>query len=303
MMKNDNIRIKQKKADFLLYGFAYLFLILAGIFLISLPFLSIAPASDILSIVFMSIGILFTVGGGVMYGILLYRGICPKDALIITNKGFTNRMLGGKEGVYVEWVNVASMKVFGLTKAPMLGLTLTDNEAYIASLGGKAARDARTNIELGLPVIAISQRDVFLKIPELKSLFSRMIKGAISWEQYASHNKKADLHPEEIVEYHFEEQPDELSETKSGKNGFVAAGDLDNQLSEATSDAAAEASAEASVEEPATDEAASEEASYEEAIATKTVELPDAATTKEVETNNTTADDEEEVLMLDMDGE
>ena len=29
MVKNDNIRIKRKKADFLLYGFSYLFLILA----------------------------------------------------------------------------------------------------------------------------------------------------------------------------------------------------------------------------------------------------------------------------------
>ena len=28
MVKNDNIRIKRKKADFLLYGFSYLFLIL-----------------------------------------------------------------------------------------------------------------------------------------------------------------------------------------------------------------------------------------------------------------------------------
>ena len=217
-MKNDNIRIKQKKSDFLLFGIAYLFLILAGIFLIGLPFLSIAPANDILSILFLAIGIAFVVGGGIMYGLLLYRGICPKDALIITNKGFTNRLLGGKEGIYVEWVNVASMKVFGLTKAPMLGLTLADNEAYISSLSGKDAKDARENLELGLPVIAISQLDIFLKIPELKSLFSRMIKGAISWEQYASHNKKADLHSEESVEHRFEEQPDELTEDKSAKN-------------------------------------------------------------------------------------
>ena len=278
-MKNDNIRIKQKKSDFLLFGIAYLFLILAGIFLIGLPFLSIAPANDILSILFLAIGIAFVVGGGIMYGLLLYRGICPKDALIITNKGFTNRLLGGKEGIYVEWVNVASMKVFGLTKAPMLGLTLADNEAYISSLSGKDAKDARENLELGLPVIAISQLDIFLKIPELKSLFSRMIKGAISWEQYASHNKKADLHSEESVEHRFEEQPDELTEDKSAKNAFVPAGDLDNQL---------------------------EEANSVEATATKTVELPDAATTREVNAQEPAEEGSsqtEEVMMLDMDGE
>ncbi len=286
MLKNDNIRIKQRKADFLLFGFAYLFLVLAGIFLIGLPFLSFSSLSEILSIVFICIGIVFAGGGGVLYGILLYRGICPRDALIITNKGFTNRLLGGKEGIYVEWVNVASMKVFGLTKAPMLGLTLADNEAYILSLPGKAARDARANLELGLPVIAISQRDVFLQIPELKSLFSRMIKGAISWEQYASHNKKADLHTEEAEQrptLHFEEHPDELSDTKKASKGFVPAGDPDDQLSDAE-------------QEPTSP------------LATATVEVPTAATTREVEVNvtNDEQDSEEtkdEVLMLDMDGE
>lgn len=279
-MRNDNIRIKQKKSDFLLFGIAYLFLILAGIFLIGLPFLSIAPSNDILSVLFLSIGILFVVGGGTLYGILLYRGICPKDALIITNKGFTNKLIGGKEGVYVEWVNVASMKVFGLTKAPMLGLTLSDNEAYISSLSGKAAKDARANLELGLPVIAISQRDVFLKIPEIKSLFSRMIKGAISWEQYSSHNKKADIRTEEIVEHHFVEQPDEMSDQQNPNSEFVPAGDLIEQACET---------------------------SHEETATPPTDVSSDNAATKEIEpqgiSHEKTTDSEDEVLMLDLDSE
>ena len=231
-MKNDNIRIKQKKSDFLLFGFVYLFLILAGIFLIGLPSMSIAPSDEILSIVFLSIGILFVAGGSVMYGILLYHGICPKDALIITNKGFTNKMIGGKEGVYVEWVNISSMKVFGLTKAPMLGLTLADNEAYISSLSGKSAKDARANLELGLPVIAISQRDVFLKIPELKNLFSRMIKGAISWEQYASHNKKAELHTEEVLEINRDELPEELADNHESLSEIIINAETVSPLSD-----------------------------------------------------------------------
>lgn len=209
MMKNDNIRIKQKNSAFLLYGFLYLFLILAGIFLLSMPFLSFAPDSVGLRAVLLAVGLLLTVGGGTLYGLLLYRGLCPKDALIITNKGFTNRLIGSKDGVYVEWVNVSSMKVFGLTKSPMLGLTLADNKEYIMSLDGKAARDAKANLELGLPVIAIAQRDVFLQIGELKNLFSRMIKGAISWEQYSTHNKKTEPTPvskpaETKEEAHFE---------------------------------------------------------------------------------------------------
>lgn len=199
MMKTDNIRIKRKNSDFLLYGILYLLLILMGIFLIGLPFLSFAPSGG--SQVFLVIlGILCVGAGGTMYGMLLYRGLCPQDALIITNKGMTNHLVGGKEGVYVEWVNVASMKIFGLSKAPMLGLTLEDTESYLSALSGRYEKEARDNLEVGLPVIAIAQRDIFLPIGELKNLFSRMIKGAISWESYSAQGKKADSSAETPAE-------------------------------------------------------------------------------------------------------
>lgn len=215
MVKNDNIRIKRKKADFLLYGFSYLFLILAGIFLISLPFLPIAPPSQAVGYAIMGVGILFAGSGLILYCMLLYRGICPTDALVITNKGFTSYLVGGKNGVYVEWVNIASMKVFGLTKAPMLGLTLSDTDSYVEELEGRYARMAKNNLELGIPVIAISQREVAIQIAELKTLFSRMIKGAISWEQYAAHTKKIETGEETPVVHSFTEEPDSLVEKKS----------------------------------------------------------------------------------------
>lgn len=194
-MKTDNIRIKRKNSDFLLYGILYLLLILAGIFLIGLPFLSFAPSGGGARTFLVILGIVCVGAGGAMYGMLLYRGICPQDALIITNKGLTNRLVGGKEGVYVEWVNVASMKIFGLSKAPMLGLTLEDTESYLSSLDGRFEKEARANLEVGLPVIAIAQRDIFLSVGELKNLFSRMIKGAISWENYSTQGKKAEEAP------------------------------------------------------------------------------------------------------------
>lgn len=215
MVKNDNIRIKRKKADFLLYGFSYLFLILAGIFLISLPFLPIAPPSQAVGYAIMGVGILFAGSGLILYCMLLYRGICPTDALVITNKGFTSYLVGGKNGVYVEWVNIASMKVFGLTKAPMLGLTLSDTDSYVEELEGRYARMAKNNLELGIPVIAISQKEVAIQIAELKTLFSRMIKGAISWEQYAAHSKKVEAGEETPVVHSFTEEPDSLVEKKS----------------------------------------------------------------------------------------
>ncbi len=199
MMKTDNIRIKRKNSDFLLFGFLYLLLILIGVFLIGLPFLSFAPEAFAARAFLVILGILCVAAGGTLYGFLLYHGIRPQDALIITNKGFTNRLVGGKEGVYIEWINVASMKIFGLSKAPMLGLTLEDNEHYLSSLEGKDERTARANLEVGLPVIAIAQRDVFLSIGELKNLFSRMIKGAISWENYSTQGKKNEARPQTTI--------------------------------------------------------------------------------------------------------
>ena len=230
MVKNDNIRIKRRNPDFLLYGFSYLFLILAGIFLISLPFLPIAPPSEAIGDVIMGVGILFAGSGAVLYGILLYGGIRPSDALVITNKGFTNYMVGGKNGVYVEWVNIASMKVFGLTKAPMLGLTLSDSDSYVAELDGKHARIARNNLELGIPVIAISQREVAVQISDLKTLFSRMIKGAISWEQYAAHNKKIETHEDVPQTTHsFTVEPDHLTEKREHKTRTVELPPVDKE--------------------------------------------------------------------------
>ena len=189
-MKTDNIRIKRKNSDFLLCGVLYLLLILAGIFLIGLPFLPFAPSGGGSTIFLISLGILCIGVGGALYGLLLYRGLCPQDALIITNKGLTNHLVGGKEGVYIEWVNVSSMKVFGLSKAPMLGLSLEDTDSYLSMLPTRFAREAAANMEVGLPVIAIAQKDIFLPIGELKNLFSRMIKGAISWETYSTQSKK-----------------------------------------------------------------------------------------------------------------
>ncbi len=190
-MKTDNIRIKRKNSDFLLYGFLYLLLILVGIFLVGLPFLSFAPNGNGSRIFLIVLGVLCVGAGGTLYGMLLYRGLCPQDALIITNKGLTDHLVGGRDGVYIEWTNVSSMKIYGLSKSPMLGLSLEDNESYLSNLSGRNERDARANLEVGLPIVSIAQRDIFLPIGELKNLFSRMIKGAISWETYSTQGKNS----------------------------------------------------------------------------------------------------------------
>lgn len=281
MMKTDNIRIKRKNSDFLLYGILYLLLIMMGIFLIGLPFLSFAPSGG--SRVFLVIlGILCVGAGGTMYGMLLYRGLCPQDALIITNKGMTNHLVGGKEGVYIEWVNVASMKIFGLSKAPMLGLTLEDTEGYLSALSGRYEKEARDNLEVGLPIIAIAQRDIFLPIGELKNLFSRMIKGAISWESYSAQGKKT-------------ESSAEASDEQPQNNLFTPA---QEQPKEAPSQAKTAPAEPAPAQE-------SKRAVQETLLLETLLDSEDTAATEPSESRNTSAsaENQEEIVLLDIDND
>ncbi len=189
-MRNDNITIQQRNSSFLKFGLIFLALLVAGLFLIALRFLSFGPKEDPLRLI-------LTVAGGVLAGtgligyvLFLIRGVRRKDALIITNKGFTNLLVGGKEGVYVDWISVKSLKVFGLRKSPMLGITLADDDSYLECLSGRDLREAQYNRSIGLPTITISQKDVRTDIEELKNLFSRMIKGAISWDNYSRQEQR-----------------------------------------------------------------------------------------------------------------
>ena len=169
----------------------FLLLLVAGLLLIGLRFLSFRPDSA-------SLRLILTIAGGVLaaagltgYIVSVVNGIRPKDAIILTNKGFTNLLIGGKEGVYVEWTQVRSLRIFGLRKSPMLGLSLVDEDAYLQQLFGKDLKEAEYNRSIGLPVIAIAQKDVKSTADELKNLFSKMIKGAISWENYMRQERKS----------------------------------------------------------------------------------------------------------------
>lgn len=189
-MRNDNITIQQRNGSFLKFGLIFLALLLVGMFLISLRFLSFGPKEDPLRLILTVAGGVLAAAGLIGYVLFLIRGAKKKDALIITNKGFTNLLAGGKEGVYVEWITVKSLKVFGLRKSPMLGITLVNDDDYMQCLSGKDLREAQYNRSIGLPVITIAQKDVRTDIEELKNLFSRMIKGAISWENYSRQEQK-----------------------------------------------------------------------------------------------------------------
>ena len=187
-MTNDNIRIKRKR-HYILYGLLSLVILIAGVLLIAMPFLQENLANPTL---FYVIGVLLVVLGLACYALVLVQEILFPDALVLTNKGFYNHLIGGREGVYVDWTDITSIKIFGLSKSPSLGLTLEDTENYLQMLNGRQLARATENIAMELPVIEIPQRCVELPISELKALFSRMVKGALSWETYSTQGKKAE---------------------------------------------------------------------------------------------------------------
>ena len=191
-MKNDNIRIK-RKSPFVLYGALTLIVLIAGVLLIAIPFLTGSVTNGL---PFYVLGAIVAAAGLAGYVMILSREIRKPDALVLTNKGFTNYLIGGKNGVYVDWREVSSIKIFGLSKSPSLGLTLENNDTYLQLLSGKELERASENIAMELPVIAIPQRCVKLPIAELKALFSKMVKGAISWENYSTVGKKPEPKPE-----------------------------------------------------------------------------------------------------------
>ena len=250
-MKNDNIRIK-RKSPFFLYGALTLVVLIAGVLLIALPFLNDSAEN----------GLPFFIGGTIVaaiglagYVFILLREICKPDALVLTNKGFTNYLIGGKNGVYVEWTDVASIKIFGLSKAPSLGLTLEDNDSYLQLLNGRDMERASENIAMELPVIAIPQRCVKLPIAELKALFSKMVKGAISWETYSTQGKKPEQKPEHAEETPVTvpaEEPEVLSmESESEQFTPVKASAYDEAFAKAYAPAPKQEPAPAPKEEPA----------------------------------------------------
>lgn len=193
-MKNDNIRIK-KKSFYFVYGALAIALTIGGVLLLALPF--IAAASAVPCYLF---GALLTLGGLGWYGYTLYQEIKKPDALVLTNKGFTNYLVGVKDGVYLDWTSVSSIKIFGRSDSPSLGLMVENPNTYLLKLTGKALDEARERLENGQPLIAIPQKSVALSVAELKALFSKMVRGALSWENYSTQGKKAELRKEEPAE-------------------------------------------------------------------------------------------------------
>ena len=171
-------------------GLIFLGCLIVGLFVAALRFFPFGPDTEPLRLVLTIAGASVAAVGLIGYIISLVRGIKPKDALIITNKGFTNLLIGGKDGVYVDWIQVRSLRIFGLRKSPTLGITLADENGYLSMLDGKDLREAEYSRSVGLPVISIAQKDVKTDIEELKNMFSRMVKGAISWENYMRQEKR-----------------------------------------------------------------------------------------------------------------
>lgn len=90
----------------------------------------------------------------------IYRGIKPANALVLTENGLYDFINYPGKGIFVNWENVTSVKIFGSQKSPILGIELYDTDILIETLKKSIGEDMRSNIEAGLPAITIKQSSV-----------------------------------------------------------------------------------------------------------------------------------------------
>lgn len=177
---NDNlIEIKERRKDWLFKGIFTLVLMLASLFVVLLPLLSIFAKSH--SIYFYAIG-------GVSFALLtayfvfqLYKECNPNTFMLLNARGFIDRKNVG-EDIEIDWTNVASVKILGKTDMPFLGINLENSDIVIARMKKNEADEMRENINENLPAILIAQNEIRIPIKELKDLFTKFVREARALE-------------------------------------------------------------------------------------------------------------------------
>ena len=174
-MNNNRMEIKERKADLLSKGICFLFVAIIALVIGLLPLVSKLAAQSPIPFYLVG-GILFAVFI-TLFVILIYREFNPKNALVLTASGFTDKNNVG-EGIVIQWTNVASVKLLSRRNVSFLGITLENSDIIIAKMKKSLAEEMRENIEENLPSILISQENVRISVNELKEIFIKYIREA-----------------------------------------------------------------------------------------------------------------------------
>ena len=151
-MNESNINIKERNSNMLVQGVLYLFGSVMSLIIALTPFLS-SDAMKIKTVFYIVGGALFALFAS-MFVLLLYKECNPKNAIVITSRGFYDRNNVG-EGILVEWTNVASVKMLKRNQNPFFGIILENTDIVLAQMNKKNSQEMRENIEENLPHIII----------------------------------------------------------------------------------------------------------------------------------------------------
>lgn len=172
-MNESNINIKERNSNMLVQGVLYLFGSVMSLIIALTPFLS-SDAMKIKTVFYIVGGALFALFAS-MFVLLLYKECNPKNAIVITSRGFYDRNNVG-EGILIEWTNVASVKMLKRNQNPFFGIILENTDIVLAQMNKKNSEEMRENIEESLPHIIISQKEVRTPIKDINDIFVKLIR-------------------------------------------------------------------------------------------------------------------------------
>ncbi len=188
-MTNENIiEIKKQQKNWLIKGFIFLFLMLASLFLALLPLVNELAKTN--SKLFYSVGFSLFAVFTVLYSINLYKACKPANALILSARGFIDRLNVGDD-IEIEWTNVTAVRMLGRANMPFLGVTLENPDMILDKMKKGAAAEMRENIEQNLPTLLIPQNKVMIKIKDLKDTFAKFAREARALEKDSQQKTKS----------------------------------------------------------------------------------------------------------------
>lgn len=172
-MFSRELEIKKSSGAFILKGMFYLLMLLLSVFCCLSTW--IFYINEKYTTYITAIGFISTLYFTYLFAYTIYRGIRPKNALILTEKGIYDFINDPGKGIFINWENIASVKVFGSDKAPLLGIELYDSDILVESLRKNIGEEIRSNIQAGLPAIVIRQSDIAPSLPQVLPAFNEFI--------------------------------------------------------------------------------------------------------------------------------
>ncbi|PKM63292.1 MAG: hypothetical protein CVU97_00925 [Firmicutes bacterium HGW-Firmicutes-21] len=165
--------VKKGSGAFMIKGLFYLLMMLLALLCCLFPKLYNIAAEYRTYIV--AIGFSACLYFTFMFVFTVYTGIKPFDALILTDNGIYDFVNYPRKGIFIDWANVSSVKIFGSQKAPLLGIELYDTDALIETVKKSIGNDIRTNVEAGLPAIVIKQSEIAPRLSQILPAFNDII--------------------------------------------------------------------------------------------------------------------------------